>query len=167
MHAGLIFATRADNAVRLAGVTDAIAPLSITPVIVPIDDARHGMGSYLSQVGPVSYLMAVAITALMLLAGWSYQITHPGRDAINQTVKYDPSAVQPVESVGHITGMKDCRWADPNEWTIVGASVPWGREYALASGLLEITYTSGARVILEGAMPVSGRFHYRRLSCNW
>ncbi len=32
----------------------------------------------------------------------------------------------------------------------VGSAVPLGRKYALSSGLMEISYQSGAKVILEG-----------------
>ena len=46
--------------------------------------------------------------------------------------------------------MKDCRWADPHTQAFIGSSVPLGRKYALSAGLLEITYRSGAKLILEG-----------------
>ncbi len=52
--------------------------------------------------------------------------------------------------VGRVTGMVDCRWADTKTVTAVDADVPLGRQYALASGLIEIAYRGGARVILQG-----------------
>ena len=52
--------------------------------------------------------------------------------------------------VGRVTGMVDCRWADPKTGTVDYAYVPLGRKYALASGLMEITYDTGAKVILQG-----------------
>jgi len=55
--------------------------------------------------------------------------------------------VAPV--VGHISGMADCRWADP--YLIpVNTRIRQGTKFALASGLMEITYTTGAKVILQG-----------------
>jgi len=36
--------------------------------------------------------------------------------------------------VGRITGMKDCRWADPQTEAYAGALVPLGRKYTLSSG---------------------------------
>ncbi|MBN1393943.1 MAG: FecR domain-containing protein, partial [Pirellulales bacterium] len=105
--------------------------------------------------GPVfSYMAASVIVCLMLLGAWAYKISHH-RDlgvvagSLGSTTS-GPSDQPELVFVGRITGMKDCHWADADTQTIVGASVPLGRKYALSSGLMEITYQSGARVILEG-----------------
>jgi hypothetical protein len=55
-----------------------------------------------------------------------------------------------AELVGQITGVVDCQWADPRTAVSDGDGVPLGQKFALASGYLEITYQSGARVILQG-----------------
>jgi hypothetical protein len=53
--------------------------------------------------------------------------------------------------VGRITGMVDCRWADPaSDGYSEIPRVRLGKKYALVSGFLEITYNTGARVILHG-----------------
>jgi hypothetical protein len=52
--------------------------------------------------------------------------------------------------VGKITGTSNCRWAHPCVAAGLGDSVPLGRKYPITSGLLEITYDSGAKVIIEG-----------------
>ena len=44
----------------------------------------------------------------------------------------------------------DCQWADSDTEAFEHDGVPLGREYALASGFLEITYDTGAKVILQG-----------------
>ena len=46
--------------------------------------------------------------------------------------------------------MVDCRWTDPAAVAADRDLVALGRKYDLASGLLEITYDSGAKVILQG-----------------
>ena len=46
--------------------------------------------------------------------------------------------------------MAGCQWSDPKTETIPGAHVPLGRQYALSAGLMEITYDSGAKVLLQG-----------------
>ena len=46
--------------------------------------------------------------------------------------------------------MVDCKWSDSKSGTVEYAYVPLGRKYALASGLMQITYNTGATVILEG-----------------
>ena len=43
--------------------------------------------------------------------------------------------------------MVDCKWAGT---AFDSPGVPLGRKYELASGLMEITYDTGARVILQG-----------------
>ena len=43
--------------------------------------------------------------------------------------------------------MVDCKWAGT---AFDSPDVPLGRKYELASGLMEITYDTGAKVILQG-----------------
>jgi len=52
-----------------------------------------------------------------------------------------------MELVGRITGMVDCKWAGT---AFDSPDVPLGRKYELASGLVEITYDTGAKVLLQG-----------------
>ena len=102
--------------------------------------------------GPVfSYMVATLIVGVMLLSAWAYKVTH-----IRQEVVFGPSRAGTLQEspelvfVGRVTGMTDCRWSDPSTETYIGSSVPLGRKYALSAGLMEITYNSGARVILDG-----------------
>ena len=83
-----------------------------------------------------------------------------------------PATVAPEQEswhVGQITGLVDCRWAtwkaSSGQWTVGSKSdfpnpksqipnlnlvVPLGTKYDVTSGLLEITYDTGAKVILQG-----------------
>ena len=62
-----------------------------------------------------------------------------------------PSAARSrLPLVARITGMVDCQWADPHTAPVGFDRVSLGRKYALASGLMEITYDTGAKVILQG-----------------
>ena len=97
-----------------------------------------------------SYVVASVVLCLMLLGGWAYKITHYDQSAENRPQKTAPGMDTRFVTVGRVTGMKDCRWVDEGAGTMVGAYVPLGRKYEIISGLMEITYTSGARVILEG-----------------
>ena len=65
--------------------------------------------------------------------------------------------------VARVTGMADCRWADAKTATINLRGVPLGRKYALAAGLMEITYDTGARVILQGPCAYEVESNNRRL----
>ncbi len=63
--------------------------------------------------------------------------------------------------VGRITGMQDCRWGNPGAKARETEAVPRGRRYVLNGGLLEITYNTGAKVIVEGPAV------YAADGCNW
>ncbi|NLF07538.1 MAG: FecR domain-containing protein, partial [Pirellulaceae bacterium] len=50
-----------------------------------------------------------------------------------------------------VTGIAGAKWSDePNYIAPMGVGVALGRTYKLKTGLMEITYDSGAKVILEG-----------------
>jgi hypothetical protein len=104
-----------------------------------------------------SYSVATVLLAIALLGAWSYTITHPAPDSL--TVKNSRGATPTGETeketpeftfVGRVSGMVDCQWSDPATETYPGAAVALNRRYALKSGLMEITYDSGAKVILQG-----------------
>ena len=98
-----------------------------------------------------SYMVASVILCMMLLGGWVYKVSHvsnlPGDMADNSQNRQPYTPV----FIGQITGMKDCRWGKDEPGTVIGASVPLGRKYAIKSGLMQITYKTGANVILEGS----------------
>ncbi len=69
----------------------------------------------------------------------------------NQALPNLPAPVQEPEvvSIGRITGMVDCTW--PNtDYAPFHDRVVLGAKFMLASGLMEITYKTGAKVILQG-----------------
>jgi hypothetical protein len=113
----------------------------------------HDTVGHFSSGWPVAYLVAIVICGMGLVIGAFVQVSTPVQ-VVRQSVPSPsplasrPSSQQPF--VGRITGMVDCQWADPNTAAFNGAHVPLERKYALASGLLEITYDTGAKVILQG-----------------
>ncbi len=60
-----------------------------------------------------------------------------------------PTLEPEIVSVGRITGMVDCKWED-TDYAPAHDRVVQGTKYMLASGLMEITYYTGAKVILQG-----------------
>ncbi len=97
-----------------------------------------------------SYGAALVITGVMLLVLWTLKVSQQ-RDLANAPSAPTASRVEYeglTESVGQITAVAECRWADPQD--APPAAVSLGRRYELASGLVEIAYKTGARVILEG-----------------
>ncbi len=115
--------------------------------------AWHGAVSYLSGHEFLSsYLIAVVLYGVALLAGMNVYVSHqwePGTaDRMLAGAESKPGD-EPVR-VGRITGMFGCQWADSSSRTVQRDDVPLGRRYVLRSGLMEITYDSGAKVILQG-----------------
>ena len=110
--------------------------LSAAPAF--LSTTLHATLGYFSEGMPLAYLIATVITGLGLLAGSLIHVSQP-----EQLV---PSVVAEAkaEYVGRITGMVDCRWAGIDSRGLLG------RKYELASGLMEITYDTGAKVILQG-----------------
>jgi hypothetical protein len=101
-----------------------------------------------------SYAVAAATVAIGLLVGWMYQVSvsqHPIAQQSSPRPAPTPIEKAPeTQFVGRITGTFDCQWADASTAAIDRANVPLGRRYSLAFGLLEISYDSGAKVILQG-----------------
>ena len=97
---------------------------------------------------PVAYLTATVITGLLILGFWlmpvSRQVaTHSLPPAAERQIAPEPQQ----RLVGRITGMVDCKIGD--------SRVSLGQKCQLASGLMEITYDTGARVILQGPVTYS------------
>jgi hypothetical protein len=126
--------------------------------LVEIPDSNPvDFGGLLGRVS-LSYMLAALLIAIGMLSVWSWQtdrsqsLAH-GEAAVPVRQVADaelPTAEREQGPVGRVVAMKDCRWADPSTATVPGASVSIGRKYALAAGLLEIAYDSGAKVTLEG-----------------
>ncbi len=129
--------------------------IPISPVPNILSTAFHGTIGYFSQEIPFSLLIATVVTTLGLLAGSFVYVTHhnqfvtdtsrPSRSPSDRAI-----AQADIECVGRVTGMADVKWANINTSTERGNGVPLGRKYALTSGLMEITYDTGASVILQG-----------------
>ncbi len=119
-----------------------------SPAEAPLFSALFAPGGW-----PFSYAAATVLTGMILLVFWVWTVSHE-REVAEST----PPAVRPVQKspqpeaqlVGRITGLFDCRWSGPENAPADAAAVPVGRAYHLVSGLMEITYQSGAKVILQG-----------------
>ena len=128
--------------------------LSHLPIILDLSPAvgasRWSFQSPLVS-GVFSYFVAALIMVCGLLAGWALKVSsHP--EIVERSGQRTPAIVEVEQSplVGRITSMVDCRWADPNRKVSDRDYVPLGQSYGLASGFMEITYDTGAKVILEG-----------------
>ena len=117
-----------------------------------LSTAYHGTMGFLSQELPFSLFIATVMTGLGLwVASLIYvsrpeQMTQSGSRLPLAQSAFDPT----LEVVGKITGMADCKWSKDGRAPSGYDNVLVGRQFTLDSGLMEITYDTGAKVILQG-----------------
>ena len=136
----------------LAGVTSSVMPSNSSTVFGLFSGTLHGTIGFFSQEVPFALLIATVITGLGLLMGSFVYVSHHEQIADTKLPPSLPSQAairSQAEYVGRITGMVDVKWSDATT-VAVTELVALGRRYALASGLMEITYDTGAKVILQG-----------------
>jgi hypothetical protein len=137
-----------------AAMADPSAPAASSYAPVELQ-ASSGFPSTFAPLGGFmfSYAAAIVILAVGLLIGWVCHVSPPTLDRQQAAAPLLPDAKtgsNAVEFVGQVSGMLDCRWADPRTAPAGFDRIALGRRYALLSGLMEITYDSGAKVILQG-----------------
>jgi len=128
-----------------------------TPVASPSSPAFPTAVSYsTAECFPRQILLSYGIgglfTAVFLLIASLITVTHPTSVAPSNNPPTFVRSTPPsdAEFVGRVTGMVDVHWADINTSTEPGNRVFLGRKFKLSSGLMEITYNTGAKVILQG-----------------
>jgi len=82
-------------------------------------------------------LAAAASIALMLWIEW------PRQNTISAAVTVD-------DFVAQLTGSKGCQWVDSNSFVQPGGRLHRGQRIELAKGFAEITFDSGAQIVLQG-----------------
>lgn len=104
-----------------------------------------------------SYLVAAIVMGTAILIGSWYKLptTPIARQDAHDSQPSSPTHSLGLQPIGRITAMVDCLWErEANE---LGSNIQHpqsqvhlGDRFALRSGLLEISYDSGAKVILQG-----------------
>ncbi len=145
----------------LEKIIETDAPYVAAPVVNIHDDAVSGAGDYFSQGVLYSYMIGGVLTGLLLLVA----ALIPASSTV-QTAKKASPPVRSIagikaerETIGQITGMLDCQGTmargegkETSKSPILSPQslVALGDKFVLSSGLLEITYDTGAKVILQG-----------------
>lgn len=134
-------------------------PRNAAPFFVPDTSygATHGSFGYLTHGWPVAYFVATVVCAVGLVAGMLMQVSQPGPSG-GMAGWGLPRRDRAAEVVGRITGLVDCRLVESPESRVqspardpqLSTLVSVGSRFALSSGLMEITYDTGAKVILQG-----------------
>jgi hypothetical protein len=129
-------------------------PVSSSRSTAPIflSTTLHGTISYLSSGWPVAYLIATVVVGVGL---WISSVTpafYPQQIAkqSSSTPEIGPTPEPQKELVGRVTATADCQWARNEVPLLVNDAVPVGRTIRLESGLMEIAYGAGTKVILQG-----------------
>ncbi len=119
------------------------------PIILDLAPVANSPGGLFTSGTLLSYTVSAAVVLLGLWLGWiSYLPNAPGvaqQSQLPATKNVEPE----MNFVARVTGLEDCQFVAGSE-TAERSFVPIGRQYVLQSGLLEITYDSGAKVILQG-----------------
>jgi hypothetical protein len=126
-------------------------PQESPPFAVLGGSTSRGTVGYSLQTWSLAYLVAAAVFGIGLWIGSYVQLSRPEQHvADNARPSTPPVERAVVKTVGQITGAVDCVFADPQTEPVIYYPVTVGRRYALSSGLLEITYDTGAKVLLQG-----------------
>ena len=154
--------------------TEATVP-SPTPLLAISAPPAAFIGSYFSSGWPVAYLIATAIFGIGLIVGALVHVSQPVGVVQHPNSSKDSNPQSPIPeplskaSVARITGMVDCVWEGSgnaslpstfgrgaggegglHSGAVAKSLLHLGDTLALRSGLLELTYDTGARVILQG-----------------
>ena len=154
---------------RRVDSTPRVSP-SVDPFLSPLSTPLSPLPSLLFSSGwPVAYLLATVIFGIGLAIGAFVHVSKPGQyvgpHESSVPAPNPQSAVRDSASfVGRITGMVDCQWEgsgfrgqgsgdgtkDSPLSSLASPLIRLGDTLALRSGLLEITYNTGAKVLLQG-----------------
>ena len=129
------------------------SPVASSPGLGFLASAYHGTVGFFSQEIPFSLLIATLVTGLGLLAGSLVHVSRPEQQIVKKSPSmrvFQPAQDSTLQVVGRITGMMDCRWAKDARAPSGYDNVLLGRTFKLDAGLVEITYNTGAKVILQG-----------------
>ncbi len=139
------------------------AGVAAAPSFGLLGAAWRGAGGYFSSHDFVlAYSVATVLFGIAMWLGSLIYVSHDYQVATAEnsrelTAPGTPPGTAPggqkdpepkLEFVGQVSATADCRWAGPAAQT--GTSVHLGGRYALSSGLVEIAYETGAKVILQG-----------------
>lgn len=122
-------------------------PVSTTPAFLPVPP--YGTTNFFADSWPVAYSLAAVILGLGMVTAAVTHVSQPVHVASALPTVQNSRSVPKTNmpGVGKITGMVDCKIGD--------SRVSLGQKIDLVSGLMEITYDTGAKVILQGPVTYS------------
>lgn len=124
------------------------------PILSLLSTAYHGTVGFFTQEIPFALLVATVLTCLGLWGASLVYVSRP-EQIVQSGSPSSPSETQTsvdptLEVVGRITAMVGCRWSKDGRVPSGYDNILVGRQFKLDAGLMEITYTTGAKVVLQG-----------------
>ena len=96
-----------------------------------------------------SLAVAVALVGVAAVSSW-VTLTLAGRAVPAEDIVASGAAGESRPAVARITATRDCRWNVPSVAIGFGSRLQAGQRLNLAAGLVEITFSDGAKVVMEG-----------------
>ncbi len=139
-----------------------------SPRIIPqaglFSNAIHGAMEFFPPEALLSYAVGAVLVSLGLWVGSLIYVSHPSEVASSPPPSPSRVTAPTKQYIGRITGMANAKWAADSSLKIRDSGsekyppklvrqrfmVALGDKFSLASGLLEISYDSGAKVVLQG-----------------
>jgi hypothetical protein len=131
---------------------DDASPLCDNPPVAICSPVNHLLWGWPLVHLAALFVIAAATFGIGVLVGSVRSASHPEQVAerLPEDAESRKLPDRAIQSIGRITDLIDCQWADAGGQANRGDFVPLGRKYVLSSGLLEISYDIGAKVILQG-----------------
>lgn len=136
---------------------DSMAPAH-PPIVLDLSRTVAPSSGFIIPGGAVfSYGVSAMVIGVGLFIAWMSTVSNgvPIQQLAEQTrpkiaTNLDAPVEPAVRFVGRVTGMAECQWANAGSAVEELADVPLNQSFNLTAGLLEMTYDTGAKVILEG-----------------
>ena len=163
MHSALMFQIRSEHASAEAfaklAETAAITPPSLpAPPIGEPDASNPVPGSQISLLSPIpltaivtASVVTLAFASLLYFNGWMSPASISGLDTSKSNLRgNDNHVVDKNATAAMLTGMVDCVWDADARQHEIAAPLRNGSTLSLQSGLIQVTFESGAKMIVEG-----------------
>ena len=139
------------------GVEPSAKPSVSGPVRVPLHALDNGFpatAGYLSSGWPMAYLIASVVVGIGIAIASVTHVSDPGL-VVQKTDSLPAPLSHALSVVGRVTSMIDCVWDTGDDAKNLKSPVSIGDRFNIRSGLVEITYGTGAKVLLQGPVTYS------------
>ena len=125
-------------------------PSPAVPITILSGNPFGSVLDYVCSGWPMAYSLATLIVGIGIAIAAVTHVSIPTDVATpSDAIPSSPSTLASAV-VGRITGVANCKWSAGNSSENLNSPVSLGDRFDIRSGLLEITYDTGAKVLLQG-----------------